>query len=105
MLPHTKALVQRLAGQPFAMLGINSDSAEVFRRHKEKMGVTWRNIHDGGGRGGPVATAWGVWGWPQLYVLDARGKIRFKNVFGAELDRAVDELLAEQRAAEAAKKR
>ena len=33
------------------------------------------------------------------------GRSRFKNVFGAELDRAVDELLAEQRAAEAAKKR
>lgn len=25
MLPHEKALVQRLADQPFALLGINSD--------------------------------------------------------------------------------
>ena len=44
MLPHEKALVQRLANKPFALLGINNDgtAAEVLPRFKQE-GITWRN--------------------------------------------------------------
>ena len=33
--------------------------------------------------------------WPTIYVLDGTGKIRFKNVRGEAMDKAVDELLKE----------
>ena len=36
-------------------------------------------------------------GWPTIYVLDARGVIRYKNVRGEALDQAVDALLAEMK--------
>jgi hypothetical protein len=36
-----------------------------------------------------------VQGWPTIYVLDAKGVIRFKNPRGEKLGQVVDELLAE----------
>jgi len=39
-----------------------------------------------------------VRGYPSIYVLDAEGVIRFTNVRGEGIGRAVDELLAEMKA-------
>jgi hypothetical protein len=36
-----------------------------------------------------------VRGWPTVYVLDHKGMIRFKQVRGEELDKAIDQLLKE----------
>ena len=41
-----------------------------------------------------------VYGWPTIYVLDAQGVIRFKDVRGEEIDEAVDQLLKELEAGE-----
>jgi hypothetical protein len=57
--------------------------------------ITWRSFWDGGNTGGPIATQYDVHSWPTIYVLDARGVIRYKNVRGEELDKAVDALLKE----------
>ncbi len=45
--------------------------------------------------GGPIATKWAVSGWPTIYVLDAKGVIRYKNVRGEAMDEAVDALMKE----------
>ena len=95
MIPHEKTLVKRLEDQPFALVGINSDSEERYRGKRVEMGVTWPSFFDGGSTGGPIASQWGVSGWPTIYVLDHEGKIRFKSVRGEEMDHAVDTLLAE----------
>jgi hypothetical protein len=60
---------------------------------KEK--ITWRSWWDGGSTSGPIATKWNIQGWPTIYVLDAKGTIRFRDVREKELDQAVDKLLAE----------
>ena len=96
MYPHERSLVKRLAGKPFALLGINSDrDREVLKKVMEKENITWRSWWDGGSTSGPIATAWNVRGWPTIYVLDGDGRIRYKNVRGAAMDKAVDTLLAE----------
>lgn len=96
MFPHERSLVKRLAGKPFALLGINSDpDKEALKAVIEKESVTWRSWWDGGSTGGPIATHWNVSGWPTIYVLDAKGVIRYKNVLGEKMDEAVDTLLAE----------
>ncbi len=59
------------------------------------MGVTWPSFFDGGSTGGPIASQWGVSGWPTILVLDHEGKIRYKSVRGEAMDHAVDTLLAE----------
>ena len=95
MYPHERSLVERLAGKPFALVGINSDPKDRLRSAMEENNITWRSFWDGGSTGGPIATKWNVSGWPTIYVVDAKGVIRFKNVRGEAMDEAVDALLAE----------
>ena len=100
MLPHERSLVKRLESKPFALIGINSDPKEKFKEQAASEQVTWPAFWDGGNTSGPIATAWNVHGWPTIYVLDAKGVIRFKNVRGEAMDKAVDSLLAEMGAGE-----
>ena len=98
MYPHERSLVKRLEGQPFALLGINSDrDREVLKKVMEEQEITWRSFWNGGGTGGPISSAWNVRGWPTIYVLDHKGVIRYKNVRGERMDEAVDALLAEMK--------
>jgi hypothetical protein len=96
MYPHERSLVKRLEGKPFALLGINSDSdreklKEVLKNEK----ITWRSWWDGGNTSGPIASKWNVTGWPTIYVLDAKGVIRYRSLRDKKLDEAVDTLLQE----------
>ena len=93
MYPHERSLVQRLANQPFALIGINSDPKEKVKSAMERENISWRSFWDGGSTGGPIARSWGVRSWPTIYVVDDRGIIRHKNVRGEAMDEAVDELL------------
>jgi hypothetical protein len=95
MYPHERSLVKRLEGKPFALLGINSDpDKEKLMQAMEKEQITWRSWWDQT-TSGPISTAWNVHGWPTIYVLDHKGVIRYKNVRGEAMDKAVDTLLQE----------
>jgi hypothetical protein len=94
MYPHERSLVKRLDGKAFALLGINSDKdREDLKMVMEKEQITWRSWWDGGSTSGPIATKWNIHGWPTIYVLDGKGVIRYKNVRGEAMDKAVDQLL------------
>jgi hypothetical protein len=98
MLPHEKELVERLKNEPFALLGINSDgTAEQVKKILAREGITWRQAVDGD-TGGPWATKWNVHGWPTIFVLDAKGVIRYRDVRGKEMEDAVLELIEEAKA-------
>ena len=97
MYPHERSLVKQLADKPFALIGINSDRdlEEIQETVKEK-NITWRSFWNGPeGTGGPISTKWGVTGWPTIYVLDDKGVIRYKNVRGDAMDRAIEKWLSE----------
>jgi hypothetical protein len=96
MLPAEKALVQRLANEPFVLLGINSDPIDRAPGILKEQGVTWPNILQGS-TDGPISTAWNVQGWPTIYLIDAAGVIRFKGHHFEE--KQVDELVAAAKAA------
>jgi len=95
MYPHERSLVKRLANQPFALIGVNSDPRDRVKSAMQKNNITWRSFWDGGSPGGPIAQKWQVTGWPTIYVIDHKGVIRYKNLRGSELDQAVEALLAE----------
>jgi len=97
MYPHERSLVKQLADKPFALIGVNSDrDLEKLREVVKEKNITWRSFWNGPqGTGGPISTEWGVSGWPTIYVLDAEGRIRYKNVRGAEMDKAITTLLSE----------
>ncbi len=95
MLPHEKSLVKRLQSQPFALIGINSDGdADKVKKILKDRELTWRQAIDGS-TSGPLATKWNINSWPSIFVVDAKGVIRYKDVRGEGMDKAVDELLAE----------
>ena len=99
MFPHERSLVKRLAAEPFALIGVNSDvDKAALAPVLEKEQITWRSFWNGPkGTQGPISTAWNVKGWPTIYVLDHEGVIRFKGVRGEAMDKAVDFLLAEMK--------
>ena len=97
MYPHERSLVKKLAGKPFALIGVNSDrDREGLKDVLEEENITWRSFWNGPeGTRGPISAAWKVRAWPTIYVLDGEGKIRYKNVRGESLDEALEKLLAE----------
>ena len=97
MYPHERSLVKRLADEPFALIGVNSDADKTkLRPRMIEENITWRSFWNGpDGTSGPISTKWGVTGWPTIYVLDEKGVIRFMNVRGEQMDEAVNQLLAE----------
>ncbi len=100
MLPHEKALVQRLANEPFALIGMNTDSDTVENLNKrfKTEGLNWRHAMLGSPNKAEIPTRWNVQGYPTLYLVDAKGVIRKYWLGGpeeSELDSAIDELVAE----------
>jgi hypothetical protein len=80
MYPHERSLVKTLADKPFAILGINSDTdRDELKKVIAKEEITWRSWWDGGSTNGPIATTWNVYAWPTLYLIDAKGVIRYKG--------------------------
>jgi hypothetical protein len=103
MFPHERSLVARLKDEPFALVGVNSDSDLAAKKPKFKdEKITWRSFWNGPeGTGGPISSEWNVSGWPTLYLIDPEGKIRHKHLGspGDEvLDQEIDALVAEAKA-------
>ena len=96
MYPHERSLVKRLEGKPFALIGVNSDAdREELKQVLQQERITWRSFWNGGGIRGPISTQWKVTAWTSIWVIDAKGVIRYRNVRGEPMDRAVDALLKE----------
>jgi hypothetical protein len=96
MYEHERSLVKRLEGKPFALIGVNSDEdREELKKVLVDKKLTWRSFWNGGSTNGPISREWKVTGWPSIWVIDANGVIRNRNVRGHDMDAAVDKLLAE----------
>jgi thiol-disulfide isomerase/thioredoxin len=95
-VPHERKLVERLKGQPFALLGVDClDDKEVACRVMERERMTWPSWYDGAKDAGPISERYHIIGFPSIFVLDAKGIIRAKGARGVPLDRVVDSLLKE----------
>jgi S1-C subfamily serine protease/thiol-disulfide isomerase/thioredoxin len=83
MYPHERMLLKEHGEKSFAILGVNCEDPERQQRVEAGGAVTWRSWSDG--QGGPIARNWNVSGYPTLYLLDPRGKIRSKGNLRGEL--------------------
>jgi hypothetical protein len=85
-----------LEKKPFVLLGVNSDEdREALKTTVAKENITWRSWWDDGSTDGPIQAQWQVKQRPAIYLLDAQGIIRHKNVAEDELEGAIDGLLKE----------
>ena len=93
MYPHERSLVKQLAGKPFALIGVNSDDdLETIRKVATRKNITWRSFQNESSTG-TISEKWGVQGWPTVYVIDAKGTIRYR---GHEVDDSlIEELLGD----------
>jgi thiol-disulfide isomerase/thioredoxin len=99
MYPQERDLVARYWGKPFALVSVNTDEkVETLKKAIDAGEITWRCWWDGGTEG-PITTRWGITGFPTIFVLDPKGVIRFKDHRGADLERAVADLMKEAEAA------
>jgi peroxiredoxin len=93
--PTERALVEKFAGRPFTLVGVNSDSKEHYRKGLAKIPLNWRSFFDGGSAGGPIAATWQVTIWPTNYIIDHEGIVRFKDLRNLDtLKRAIEGLVA-----------
>ena len=77
MFPAEAALVEKMAGKPFVLLGVNGDASRPEARRKGKAArASWRSWWDGGGLDGPIATRWEVDQWPTVALIDKKGVVR-----------------------------
>ena len=54
MYPHERSLVKRLAGKPFALVGVNSDTdRDKLKETLKEEQITWRSFWNGGSTSGP----------------------------------------------------
>ena len=105
MIPHERELAERHRGKPFALLAVNNDeNADDARELIVSKKMTWP-VWKTTGYFDPIAKSWGVSSWPAIFVIDASGVVRHVGVRGAELDAAVDALLAETTKDASAKRR
>jgi hypothetical protein len=80
MYPHERSLVKALADKPFVLLGVNSDSdRDEIKKTIKKEEITWRSFWNGGSTWGDISSEWNVMGWPTVYIIDAKGTIRWKG--------------------------
>jgi len=79
---------------PGLVAKVRSADLANLRAILEKNGITWKQAAQGSTMG-PLPRRWNVASWPTIYVLDAKGVIRFKNLRGEELENAAGKLIAE----------
>ena len=96
MHEHGRSLVKKLAGKPFVIVGVNSDSnRDKVKELSAKNGPAWRSFWDGGD--GAIQASYGVPFIPSLCLIDAHGILRYKlgleNI--SQLDGLIDGLLRE----------
>lgn len=93
-VPLLKRLFDEYAGSVH-IVGISTDESidRVDRVVKEKR-MTWPIVADGRGFDGPIPTAYHVQGTPDLFVLDAEGRIVKRFTSAAEIETTVAPLLA-----------
>ncbi|MEI7462604.1 MAG: TlpA disulfide reductase family protein, partial [Pirellula sp.] len=94
MIPHERVMVGRLKDKPFELVSISVDQEKEtltkFLSTNPMPWTSWWNGHDSG-----ILVDWDVNYFPTIYVLDAQGVIRFKDLRGEKLEEAVNELLGE----------
>lgn len=79
---------------PCVILEVNTDETRQAVRNAIDVGdITWPCWFDGS-TSGPITMTWGVSSFPTIYVLDARGVIRAKDIRGEATAAAVAKVLA-----------
>ena len=94
MIPHEREMVKKLKDKPFVLVSVSADAKkETLTKFLEGNSMPW--THWWNGATGGILTELGIRAFPTIYVLDSKGVIRYKDVRGEAMDKAVETLLKE----------
>jgi peroxiredoxin len=95
-MPNVVRIHKRFNKDGFEIIGIsldsNRDALENFIKTNE---MSWPQYFDGKGWQNGLAEQYRVRAIPATYLIDKKGKIRYRSLRGADLESAVERLLAE----------
>lgn len=95
--PQQTELAEQYRRRPLTMINVSGDDdAQLVSEHLAEHpvpGQHWWNGPEGG-----VVDAWNVQAFPTVYLIDADGVIRYRNLHDEELDKAIEKLVAEAEA-------
>jgi thiol-disulfide isomerase/thioredoxin len=95
MIPHEREMVKKLNGKPFALVSISADEKkETLTKFLEDEKMPWTHWWEGKKQTG-ILQEWNIKFFPTIYVIDAKGVIRYKNIRGPQLEEAVEKLVKE----------
>jgi len=94
MIPHQRELVEKLKGKSFKLVSVSADDEkQTLTKFLEKEKMPWTHLWSGASGG--FIDEYQIASYPTIYVLDAKGIIRFKHVRNEELANAAERLLKE----------
>ena len=102
-MPNFVAAYKKYKDQGFEVLGVSLDMAGSESDVKETMaelGMTWPVLFDGKYWQSEPAVKNKIQSIPAVFLLDRNGRARYTGLLGAELEQAIEQLLAEKPANE-----
>jgi peroxiredoxin/TolA-binding protein len=101
--PQQAELLKKNSGRAFSIVAISGDDdVDTVKQHLANRSLPWTHWYNG--PEGGVLDAWNVQAFPTVYLIDAAGVIRHRNIHGEELNKAVESLLKEAEKPAAAEK-
>ncbi len=77
LIPHERALAERLKDKPFAIIGVNSDSEDAeIKKVLLAQRINWPSFRDQRTGKSSISADWQITGIPTLYLIDSEGIIR-----------------------------
>jgi thiol-disulfide isomerase/thioredoxin len=93
-VPHIKVLLERYREQGLVVIGIHSDAnKEKMLEVSRSLGMVWPILFDPEKK---YMKALSADSYPDYYLIDRKGVLRFADLANKEVDRAVEMLLAEK---------
>lgn len=96
-MPTVKGIYAKYHEKGFDIIGVSLDNDRAaLDRYLDDEEILWRQVFDGKGWQAELGRIYGVSSIPATFLIDRQGRIRYKNLRGADLEEAVGKLIAEK---------
>lgn len=96
-MPNVKNVYTKYHSKGFEIVGISLDqSRDKLDKYIASQEIAWPQYFDGKYWNNDIAVSYGIKSIPATFLVDKKGKIRYKSLRGRQLETAVAELLAEK---------
>lgn len=94
-MPNVKKCYEEFKGKGFEVIGISLDNnKENMMKYLEEVGIKWEISFSGKGWDDDIAKLYGVNSIPSLWLVDRKGILRYFDIRGEELKKAIEELVS-----------